>query len=326
MMSEHEYMRRWYEKMTSGTPQALSVALPEAMGQGQITQTISKQGVIVSDWRLRTHEDVRVQGATGGDYVFMIFCLGAPVTWDDLEKRQGVTMARGESCIYCCHGGCEAIRYCRDEAYDFRTVKIPGGVFVRLLEEYLGDDTAEQLVRKVADTVAHVPCSLQMERVLADLGGCGDFRGGLGHLYLDGKLLELFAVYFRALLEVDVVAPAVAGLSRTERAAVVEARRIIDAGLAYAPGLDALAAQVHLSPARLSRGFSALYGQPVHQYVIAQRLETGARLLTCDEHNVGEVAALVGYSKASNFAAAFRRRFGVSPKIWRQMHRASEES
>ena len=95
MMSEHEYMRRWYEKMTSGTPQSLSVALPEVMGQGQITQTISKQGVIVSDWRLRTHEDVRVQGATGGDYVFIAAAKKARCH-DFIVGEGGATLSGGE--------------------------------------------------------------------------------------------------------------------------------------------------------------------------------------------------------------------------------------
>lgn len=45
--------------------------------------------------------------------------------------------------------------------------------------------------------------------------------------------------------------------------------------------------------------------------------------LTIDEGlegdwNVSEVAAIVGYGKASNFAAAFKKRYGVAPKNYRE--------
>lgn len=34
--------------------------------------------------------------------------------------------------------------------------------------------------------------------------------------------------------------------------------------------------------------------------------------------NVGEVAAIVGYGKPSNFAAAFKKKYGVAPKHYRE--------
>ena len=64
----------------------------------------------------------------------------------------------------------------------------------------------------------------------------------------------------------------------------------------------------------------------LHQYVIAERLETGARLLLENEKNVGEIAALVGYGKASNFAAAFKKRFGVAPREYRASHSNGRDS
>ena len=52
---------------------------------------------------------------------------------------------------------------------------------------------------------------------------------------------------------------------------------------------------------------------PIHQYVIEQRLAQAAQLLLEGDWNVSEVAAIVGYGKASNFAAAFKKRYGVAP-------------
>ena len=55
----------------------------------------------------------------------------------------------------------------------------------------------------------------------------------------------------------------------------------------------------------------------IHQYVIEQRLAQAAQLLLEGDWNVSEVAAIVGYGKASNFAAAFKKRYGVAPKNYR---------
>ena len=49
-------------------------------------------------------------------------------------------------------------------------------------------------------------------------------------------------------------------------------------------------------------------------HVIEQRLTQAAQLLLEGDWNVSEVAAIVGYGKPSNFAAAFKKKYGVSPK------------
>ena len=95
----------------------------------------------------------------------------------------------------------------------------------------------------------------------------------------------------------------------------MEAKRIIDSQLAFAPSCEELSRMVHLSMTKLTRGFSSFYGMPIHQYVIEQRLAQAAQLLLEGDWNVSEVAAIVGYGKASNFAAAFKKRYGVAPKI-----------
>ena len=75
--------------------------------------------------------------------------------------------------------------------------------------------------------------------------------------------------------------------------------------------------QVHLSLTKLTRGFSSFYGMPIHQYIIEQRLIQAAQLLLDGDRNVGEVATIVGYGKPSNFAAAFKKKYGVAPKNYR---------
>lgn len=73
----------------------------------------------------------------------------------------------------------------------------------------------------------------------------------------------------------------------------------------------------NISTSKLTKGFSSLFGTSVHAYIIDQRLEKAASLLLESNLNVSQVAMLVGYSKASNFAAAFKRKYGVNPKNYK---------
>ena len=110
-------------------------------------------------------------------------------------------------------------------------------------------------------------------------------------------------------------------ISKSERDCIIEAKRIIDSELAFAPSCEGLARQVQISVSKLSRGFSMMYGISVHAYVIEQRLERAAGLLLESNMNIGQIAVLVGYTKPSNFSAAFKKKYGVMPKDYREASR-----
>ncbi len=90
-------------------------------------------------------------------------------------------------------------------------------------------------------------------------------------------------------------------------------REHIDAHLAADLSLAALASLVALSPHHLAHTFSEVVGQPLHQYVLARRLEEAMRLLRQGGRSVAEVARAVGFADQSHLARQFKRRFGLSP-------------
>ncbi|PXY22747.1 AraC family transcriptional regulator [Prauserella muralis] len=65
---------------------------------------------------------------------------------------------------------------------------------------------------------------------------------------------------------------------------------------------------------RLQEGFREWVGCPPTEYLLGVRLQRAHADLTADRHaTVSDVAARWGFSSASRFAAAYRRRYGVSP-------------
>lgn len=68
-----------------------------------------------------------------------------------------------------------------------------------------------------------------------------------------------------------------------------------------------------MSVTALKCKFQAVVGQPVFSFLRDQRLDRARQGLEREGWTVGQAAYFVGYRHATNFATAFRKRFGVSP-------------
>jgi AraC family transcriptional regulator len=86
--------------------------------------------------------------------------------------------------------------------------------------------------------------------------------------------------------------------------------------------LEAMAAEVGISPIYLARAFKAAIGQSPHRYVLARRIERAKELLRNTELPVVDVALASGFSSQSHLSYWFQRYLGVSPAAYRQ-HRST---
>lgn len=65
---------------------------------------------------------------------------------------------------------------------------------------------------------------------------------------------------------------------------------------------------------RLMRLFRAVHGTSVFDYYRGLRMDRARALLERERISVIEAAYAAGYGNPANFATAFKRRFGLSPK------------
>lgn len=93
----------------------------------------------------------------------------------------------------------------------------------------------------------------------------------------------------------------------------------IQANLGAPLDVPALAARAGLSERSFHRKFAAATGETPARFVEAARLEA-ARLLLLRGVSLKAVAAQVGLFPAARLAAAFEQRFGISPRLYREMH------
>ncbi len=105
------------------------------------------------------------------------------------------------------------------------------------------------------------------------------------------------------------------GLTRQRMRRLLE---YIDANLGGDLSLEAMAAEVDISPCYLSHVFKDALGQSPHQYVLGRRVERAKGMLRDTALPIAEVALTAGFSSQSHLSTWFRRLVGVSPGAYRR--------
>ena len=113
-------------------------------------------------------------------------------------------------------------------------------------------------------------------------------------------------------------ADAAPALEREVARALADTRRYMEEHLDEPLTISALSRRACLSATTFKAGFRRLYGLPVHAWLRQRRMERAAELLRSSSLSVLGVAQSVGYGSASQFTAAFRRQYGVTPAQYRK--------
>jgi len=80
------------------------------------------------------------------------------------------------------------------------------------------------------------------------------------------------------------------------------------------PTLSQLARTAGLNEFKLKKGFKETFNQTVFEYLSDVRLETAKKDLLNTSKSATEIACELGYSSLQHFSAAFKKKFGVSPR------------
>lgn len=141
------------------------------------------------------------------------------------------------------------------------------------------------------------------------------FEDGMGRLFLQSKVLELLAHQFTHVG----VCPDPRSLSAPEQIKVRMARDMLMSNLREPPNLEGLAGAVGLPAKKLNRGFRELYGNTVFAYLHDARLDAARAALEGGSRlPLKQLAWELGYGQVTNFVTAFRRRYGVTPGMYRR--------
>lgn len=70
----------------------------------------------------------------------------------------------------------------------------------------------------------------------------------------------------------------------------------------------------------LNNAFKVCAGVTVYEYLREERMKEARVLLQQTQLAVQDIALQVGFKDSTNFATAFKERFGLSPREFRQQH------
>ena len=132
-------------------------------------------------------------------------------------------------------------------------------------------------------------------------------------IYIKGKVYELLSYYFSTSTESENEnCPYIANEETIGK--IKKAKQIILEEMNNPPSLAELAKRVGLNIKKLKTDFKEFYGVPVFSFLLNYKMELAKTMLQEQHLNVNEIAMNLGYSASSHFIAAFKRKFGVTPK------------
>jgi AraC family transcriptional activator of pyochelin receptor len=140
-----------------------------------------------------------------------------------------------------------------------------------------------------------------------------NINSSIRELYVKGKVYELLSLHFQK----DETAEGEYCPFLVDEQNVLKIRKakeIIISRMAEPPSLQELANEIGLNIKKLKEGFKQIYGDSVFSFLFDYKMEHARRLLETNQFNVNEVGTQVGYSTASHFIAAFKKKFGTTPK------------
>lgn len=138
-------------------------------------------------------------------------------------------------------------------------------------------------------------------------------NSSIKNLYLKGKAYELLSLFFNK--NEDPNAENCPFLVDEENVLKIKrAKEIVISNMAEPPGLQELADKVGITLKKLKAGFKEIYGDSVYGFLFDHKMEYARKLLDSGTYNVNEVGLKIGYSTSSHFIAAFKKKYGITPK------------
>ncbi|MDO4229196.1 MAG: AraC family transcriptional regulator [Capnocytophaga sp.] len=140
-----------------------------------------------------------------------------------------------------------------------------------------------------------------------------NFQKNLQPLYLKGKVYELLTLYFNRSNEADIEqCPFLADEESILK--IHRAKQIVIDRMTEPPSLQELSNEIGLNIKKLKEGFKQIYGDSVYAFLFDYKMEIARKLLEGKELNINEISAKIGYSTPSHFIAAFKKKYGITPK------------
>ena len=127
-----------------------------------------------------------------------------------------------------------------------------------------------------------------------------------------GLILQLIGLYFKPKKNTEVSCPFLKDQDKMVK--IKDIRNFLLDHLTDPPTISQLAKKFNLNEQQVKKGFKELYGNTVYGFVLDAKLSKAKSMLESKRFLIKEISFQVGYQNTSQFIAAFKRKFGKTPK------------
>lgn len=168
-----------------------------------------------------------------------------------------------------------------------------------------------------------VPCfdftaqmSANMYAIINDMQST-PYSGYLKGLYLEAKSIELFLLQVGQLDRKSLTGQS--ALKAKDVEALHAVKHEIESNYQQSMSISGLAKKAGINQMKLKNGFKELFNTTVFGYLRDLRMQEAKRLLLDEKMLVNEVSDRIGYQYPHHFSAAFKKKFGLTPKTLRNL-------
>ncbi len=143
---------------------------------------------------------------------------------------------------------------------------------------------------------------------------CCPYSGKIRSLYMEGKMMEIFADSLEQLRPKKKSGSCSYRLSKTDTERIQYAAELLVRNPIHPPNLNDLARKIGMGRSKFYQNFKMVFGHSPASHLRSHRMHAARRLLRQGTHNVAQAAFAVGFNDPSHFTRVFTAEFGISPR------------
>ena len=158
--------------------------------------------------------------------------------------------------------------------------------------------------------------SMEMMHIISQIRNA-KLMGKTSQIYTEAKILELLALQLQQGSESKVEYSNAYCKNAQDIEKIHEAKRLLIADLNQSLSIRSLSRKVGINENKLKYGFKEVYNHTIFGYLFDYKMDLACKLLLDTQKNIVDIADQCGYEYASHFTTAFKRRFGIAPRDFR---------